>query len=427
MHTTRRGFLAASGAALAFPYLCPSGAAAAAPSDRVTSAAIGVGGRGSGIGKELRDRSKMVAVCDVDEKRAARFKGNADLQVYGDYRKLLERKDIDAVTIGTPDHWHTAICLDAMRAGKDVYCEKPLTLTVDEGKILCRAVKATRRVLQVGTQQRTAHKLNFLRAVVIARSGRMGTLKRVTCSIGGGPNSGPWATAPTPAGLDWNLWLGQAPKVDYTPQRCHGTFRWWHEYSGGKMTDWGAHHVDIAQWAIGMDRSGPKTVEGQMAKFADAADRNGYNTATQFRIRCLFANGVEMIVRHDGENGIRIEGTKASLFVSRRKFEGDIVTAIQKSKKDSQGLQGAVVKRFAGRKPKGHMDNFLDAVLDRKLPMSDVFTHHRAMTTCHLCNIAIRTGRKITWDPETEQAVGDDDINANWLKRPQRKGFEIKG
>ncbi len=425
--TSRRGFLKASAGAAACAF-GPFAVAAKAkrPTTRLDAptGAIGVGGRGSGIGKQLAGCSRMVAVCDVDAKHAARFKGGADMQIYKDYRELLDRKDIRAVTVGTPDHWHTPVVLYALEAGKDVYCEKPLTLTVDEGKMLCRAVKATRRVLQVGTQQRTAYRLNFLRAIVLAQSGRLGKVQRVTCSIGGGPNSPSFPTSEPPAELDWDLWLGQAPEVPYTRQRCHGTFRWWYEYSGGKLTDWGAHHVDIAQWAIGMQRSGPTTVACLARKMPDNATRNGYNTAVQFKVRCLFPNGVEMIVQHEG-NGIEIVGSRGKLFVSRRAYKGDVVEAIGKSSKGSQWLDREVRKLFAGRTPKDHMDNFLDAVRDRKLPMSDVFTHHRALTTCHLCNIAIRTGRTIRWNPETELAVGDDDINRRWLRRVPRKGYEF--
>ena len=422
--TSRRAFLKASAVGAFAPFAIARGAAT--KSDRLTVAAIGVGGRGSGIGRQLARHGDMAAVCDVDSRRAARFKGKSTMQVYTDYRKLLDRKDLDAVTVGTPDHWHTPIVLAALRAGKDVYCEKPLTLTVDEGKILCRAVKETGRILQVGTQQRTAYRLNFLRAVVLAQSGRLGKIKRVTVSIGGGPNSPSFKTAPVPPGLDWDFWLGQAPEVPYTPQRCHGSFRWWYEYSGGKMTDWGAHHVDIAQWAVGRQHSGPVSVEALSATLPDNADKNGYNTAMQFKVRCVFGGGGEMIIQHSG-NGIQIDGTKGQLSVSRRAYKGNVADAIRKSKADSQRLDAEVRKLFAGRQPKGHMENFLDAVRDRKQPISDVFTHHRVLTTCHLASIAIRTRRKITWDPKTEQAVGDDDINANWLKRPHRKGYEFSG
>ena len=421
--TSRRTFLKASAFA---PIVIANGIAYGA-NDRPLGAAIGVGGRGSGVGRDLGKHVPLVTVCDVDSKHAARFKGKNDkMKAFKDYRRLLDDKNIDVLTVGTTDHWHTPITLAAMQAGKDVYCEKPLTLTVDEGKMLCRAVRKTRRVLQVGTQQRTAYGLNFLRAIVIAQAGKLGKIKKVTCGIGGAPNSESFATAPVPPHLDWDFWLGQAPKVPYTRKRCHGSFRWWYEYSGGKMTDWGAHHVDIAQWAVGRQHSGPVSVEALSATLPDNADKNGYNTAMQFHIRCMFPGGIEMNVVH-GRNGITITGEKGEMFVSRNAFKGAVVDAINKDPKRKQGLQNAVLKLFRGRPAKGHMVNFLQAVHDRKLPMSDVFTHHRALTTCHLCNIAIRTGRTIKWDAQKELAIGDADINDNWLKRVQRKGYEFHG
>ena len=434
---TRRDFLKTSSAAAlagaSVPYwLTASRAKAEAKNDRLTTAAIGTGGRGSGIGNQLRGRTDMVAVCDVDAGHANRFRrGDDKITVYEDFRKLLERKDIDAVTIGTPDHWHTRIVLTALRAGKDVYCEKPLTLTIDEGKMLVKTVKETGQILQVGTQQRTEFGRNFLRAVAMARSGRLGKIKKVTAAIGGAPKAGPFKKSAPPKGLNWDFWLGQTPKVDYIAQRCHGNFRWWYEYSGGKMTDWGAHHVDIAQWAIGMQNTGPKTVEGISAThpvpFKDGypTKDDAFNTATKFNIKCVFPNGVELFVVDGPGNGVLIEGEEGRIFVNRGRITGKPIEAVRKDKKENEKFEQEVVELFAGRKPKGHMDNFLDAVRDRKLPMSDVYTHHRMLTTCHLCNIAIRLGRKITWDAEKQMAVGDDDINNNWVKRKQRKGYEF--
>ena len=276
----------------------------------------------------------IVAVCDVDREHAESAKddpklGNGKADIYEDYRKLLDRKDIDVVTIGTPDHWHTQIAIDAMRAGKDVYCEKPLTLTIDEGKQLRKVVKETKRIFQVGTQQRSEDKNMFLTAVAMVRDGRIGKIKRVTCAIGATPDEGKtFRKTEPPAQLNWDMWLGQAPQVDYIAERCHNEFRWWYEYSGGKMTDWGAHHVDIAQWAIGMEQSGPTTVEVVTAEhpvpFKDGMPTvdDRYNTATTFLVRCLFPNDVEMLIRHDTENGIMFEGEKGTFFVSRGKLVG---------------------------------------------------------------------------------------------------------
>jgi predicted dehydrogenase len=422
---TRRGFLktsAVAAAGLTTTYWLTSSVARAADAssknDRPLVGCIGVGDRWKGLFKGVLPHGDIVAVCDVDGKHAetAQEKIGRKTDSYGDYRKLLDRKDIDVVTIVTPDHWHTKIAIDAMRAGKDVYCEKPLTLTIDEGKKICQVVRETGRVFQVGTQQRTEMDQRFLKAIAMIRDGRIGKVNRAICAIGGAPTGGPFAAMPVPPELNWEMWLGQAPMVDYTEKRCHYEFRWWYEYSGGKMTDWGAHHVDIATWAIGADQSGPKSVEGT-AKHPDTP--NSYNTATEFLVTCKYSDGTELIIRHDTENGITFEGEKGSFFVSRGNMKGEAVEQL----KDHPLPEGAIEKLYGGR-PTSHMANFFQAVKSRKQPISDVFTHHRSVTTCHLANIAIRLGRKINWDPQAEQIVGDSEAQS-WQSRTPRKGYEI--
>jgi predicted dehydrogenase len=433
---TRRTFLQASaaltGGALLPGWFVSTAAAADEPkaaSERPRIGAIGVGGRGTGIAGQARRYGDIVAIADVDRghaERANRRLAGGKAKVLGDYRKLLDDKTIDVVTIGTPDHWHTRICLDALRAGKDIYCEKPLTLTIEEGKILCKAVKDAGRVFQVGTQQRSEFGNKFLQAVALVRQGRLGKVKRVVCAIGGGPRGGPFKKMKPPEGLDWEMWLGQTPKVEYIPQRCHGNFRWWYEYSGGKMTDWGAHHVDIAQWAIGMEKSGPQEVKVvsaehpvKLVKGYPAVD-DQYNTATKFQVSCLFPNGVEVLIRDDTENGITFEGEKGKFFVSRGRLTGEPIEALKKDP-----LPENVFKALRkGKKLGSHMGNFFECVHSRSVPVSDVFTHHRALTTCHLANIAIRLGRDLKWDPKSQQIVGDKEANA-WQSRDQRKGYEI--
>jgi predicted dehydrogenase len=405
------------------------------PNARPRAACIGVGGRGATIARHVARHADVVAICDVDRDHAehankAIAAGRAT--VYSDYRRLLDRERFDVVTIGTPDHWHTKICIDAMTAGKDVYCEKPLTLTVDEGKLLCRAVQQTKRILQVGTQQRSEYDEKFLKAVALVQSGRLGRIRRVTCVIGGGPRGQAFRTATPPAGLDWDLWLGQAPRVDYIPQRCHASFRWWYEYSGGKMTDWGAHHVDIAQWAIGMDQSGPTSIEVQAAELpvefraGMPTVSNTYNTALTFRVRCEFANGVELILRDHArdlgiDNGIRFEGEKGNFFVSRNALRGEPVDELARNP-----LADSVFTALRKGKPSdSHMGNFIACVRDRGQPVSDVVSHHRALSTCHLANIAIRLRRNLRWNPAQERFTGDDEANT-FLAREQRRGFEIQ-
>ena len=252
------------------------------PNARPRIAGIGNGGRGSGDTRAASAYGDIVALCDVDRVHAERLKAGLKLggqvQLYDDYRRVLERKDIDVVVIGTPDHWHAKIAAEAMRAGKDVYCEKPLTLTIDEGKLLCRVVKETGRVLQLGTQQRSEFRNRFITAAAMVRDGRIGKVKRVVCAIGGSRAGGPFEKTAPPPTPNWDLWQGQTPKVDYIKERCHNNFRWWYECSGGKMTDWGAHHVDIATWAIGMDESGPTSVEVR-ARDLLVPFQNGYATA----------------------------------------------------------------------------------------------------------------------------------------------------
>jgi predicted dehydrogenase len=399
------------------------------PNARPRVGSIGVGGRGRGIARDSRTYGDILAICDVDREHAAEANkqlADGKASLYEDYRKLLDRNDIDVVTIGTPDHWHTKICIDALRAGKDVYCEKPLTLTIDEGKQLCQVVYETGRVMQVGTQQRSEMQNRFLTAVAMVRDGRIGKVRRVTCAIGGAPSGGPFKKTRPPEALDWDMWLGPAPREEYIKERVHNNFRWWYEYSGGKLTDWGAHHVDIAQWAIRMDRSGPKTVDPVSAKHPIALKKgmptrdDHYNTATEFLVRCLFPNGVELVIRHDTENGITFEGEKGRFFVSRSKITGEPVDALNEDP-ISEARMTALRK---GKRLDRHMANFFECVRDRGVPVSDVFSHHRSLTTCHLANIAIRLGRKLTWDPEREQIVGDAEANAMQAREP-RKAYEF--
>ncbi len=435
-HFSRRQVLAASAAAAATPYFFWQERTIAdetkSKNNRPLVGCIGNGGMGRGDAQAIKQFGDIVANCDVDRNHAEKL--NSDIaggksEIFEDYRKLLDRKDIELVTISTPDHWHTKIAIDALRAGKDVHCQKPLTLTIDEGKLLCKVVKETGRVFQVGTQQRSDDK--FLKAVALAQQGRIGKIKRVTVAIGGAPKGGTFKKTQAPTGLNWEMWLGQAPLVEYIQQRCHNDFRWWYEYSGGKMTDWGAHHVDIAQWAIGMDTSGPQTVEVVAAEHPVPYEKgyptkdDTFNAALTFNIKCMFANGVEMLIRDNApdlgfDNGVMFEGEKGRYFVNRGKLTGKPVEDLA-----TNPLGDDVLKALCkGKKWGNHMGNFVECTRDRSLPISDVYTHHRHLTTCHLANIAMRLGRPLKWDAATEQIVGDEEANA-WQKRAQRKGYEI--
>jgi predicted dehydrogenase len=400
------------------------------------------------VGPNAMQLSDCVAIADVDSSHAAKaavkvkqIQGK-EPEIHEDYRKVLDRKDIDVVTIVTPDHWHTKIAIEAMQAGKDVYCEKPLTLTIDEGKQILKVLKETGRVFQVGTQQRSEMNLRFLTAVAMVQDGRIGDVKKVHVAIGGAPTSGPIPKVDAPSHLNWDMWLGQAPMVDYRYKsggrwgnsRCHYEFRWWYEYSGGKMTDWGAHHMDIAQWAIGMDRPGrgPLELEGTSkhpVPFKDGYPTldDQYNSATNFHIKIKYP-GVDLELRDECNdlgfpNGILFEGTKGRFIVNRGKLAGKPVDEL----KDNPLSEDAMVKAYKGKKPGGgnaHMRNFFDCIKTREQPISDVDSHHRAMTTCHLANIAIRLDRPIKWNPITQQIMGDNEASA-FQSREQRKGYEI--
>ena len=436
-HTNRRDMIritAASG--LVLPYLRPGRTMAddtKTPNSRPRVGSIGLGGMGSGDSSAAARYGDIVAVCDVDKDRAEKAKaseriGKGKADTYTDYRKLLERKDIDIVTISTPDHWHSKILIEALKAGKDAYCQKPLTLTIDEGKQIVKVLKETGRVVQVGTQQRSENNNMFLLAVALVRDGRIGDVKKVTCSIGGAPKGGPFKTEDPPANLNWDMWLGQAPMVPYIKERCHYEFRWWYEYSGGKMTDWGAHHVDIAMWGLGLDNSGVEKVEVLKAehpvpyKNGYATVDNQYNCATTFLVKCTCPGGAEIHITDSGENGVTFQGTKGTIFVSRGEIvlRGMPVDGLYKNPVP----EALLMKLRNGKRFDSHMGNFMECVRDRGLPISDVFSHHRAMTTCHLGNIAMRLGKTLKWDAAKEQIVGDEEAN-KWQTREQRKGYEV--
>jgi len=406
-------------------------------SDRFRIGAIGLRHQGAVITENALPQGDVVCICDVDRKVAEmakqRMGGTAD--VCGDYRKLLDRKDIDAVMIAVPDHWHTTIAIAACQAGKAVYCEKPLTFTIDEGKLLCKVVKETNTVFQVGTWQRSDYR--FRLASEMVRQGRIGKLRKVTVTMGKNATGGPFPTEPPPAHLNWDLWLGQAPKVEYCPQRCHNSFRNWYEYSGGQMTDWGAHHVDIAQWAMGMQHSGPVTIDGR-GRLPNIP--NGYNVPIDYEATLVYPDGTVMEIRDTGRRGIMFEGDKGHIFVNRGTLAGKPVEQLRDhplpetdyqlyAHDDLERARKAAGDFFEldGNYPPiaNHVANFFDCVKTKNTPISDVFSQHRSVSTCHLVNISIRLGRKLTWAPKQELFVGDDEAN-RWLKRKQRKGFEIR-
>ena len=423
--------------------------AAASPNERPVFATIGLRNQGWVITDKTFRFADFAALADVDanvlganvEKAAGRQRAKPD--GYKDYRKILDRNDIDAVMIATPDHWHTKIAIEAMRAGKDVYCEKPLTLTIAEGKLIEQAVSETGRVFQVGTMQRSESGQRFLKAIALIRAGRLGTVKKVVCGINGMSGSPVLPEAAVPAGLDWDFWLGPAAAVPYRAlpeirkgygggvplySNCHYAFRNWYEYAGGKLTDWGAHHVDIACWALGAEKTGPSLVK-PLAYELPVEYRDGepvvhdrYNAATSFRIAVAMPNDVELIITSEGDNGIRFEGTEGRIFVNRGRLTGKPVEDLEADPLP----EGAVEEVYGGPVSENHSANFIAAMRSRRQPISDVWSHNRMLEICHLANIAMRLGRELRWNPETRQIIDDEQANS-FLARASRQGYEIEG
>jgi predicted dehydrogenase len=435
--TSRRTFLGtAASAAAAVPYFAWTNPAFAnlSANDRPQIGCIGTGSMGTGDARDHARFGDIVAVCDVDNRHAERCrnddkagKGLAD--VYRDYRRVLDRPDIDVVSIVTPDHWHVKIAIEALQAGKHVFCQKPLSLTLEENR-LARAAAEKYPHLQffIGTQQRSDRE-RFLRAVNMVHKGLLGPIKKVTVGIDGSPTGGPFPIADIPRELDWEMWLGQAPDVPYRERRCHYEFRWWYEYSGGKFTDWGAHHVDIAQWALQEDQKGkgPIKIDGTDAQHPVPFE-NGYptvddcyNTSQDFAITCTFPSGTEMIVTSRGDNGILFEGEKGRVFVNRERITGK---PIEDEWDKDQYTEADVIALYKGKPFEGHKENFYRCIREGGLPVSDVYSHVMAMSTCHLSAIAARLGRVINWDPATETILGDDQAAA-FIARAARSGYEI--
>ncbi len=429
---TRRELLAASaavGLAHSVPYF-PSADLEArslprSANDRFRIGAVGMRYQGTVIAVQALAYADVVAICDVDRhvREQARASFGSTPAIYEDYRALLDRKDVDVVTIGTPDHWHAKMVIDACLAGKDVYVEKPLTLTVAEGQAICRVVEQTGRVVQVGSWQRSDSR--FRLACEMVRQGRIGKLQRVEVVLGKNATGGPFPERPVPGHLNWDLWLGQAPLVPYVEERCHYTFRWWFEYAGGQMTDWGAHHLDIAQWAID---SFPVEVEGK-AKFSNIP--NGFNVPVDFSAWYRFANGVEMTVHDTGRNGIMFIGSEGQIFVNRGTIAGKPVEALADVPLPREAFRLYDFDNLSRPERAGkleaitnHMGNFFDCVKARRRPISDVWNQHQSALTCHLANISMRLGRKLQWDPAAERFVGDEEANA-MLSRPQRPPYSI--
>ncbi len=405
-------------------------AAVKSPNSRPRMALVGAGGMGTGDARNSLRFADLVAVCDVDDSHAQKCAGRLTEanqgrkpEVFSDFRKLLERDDIDVIINGTPDHWHTLINIGAAKAKKDIYSEKPLTLTIDEGKRLVKVVRENNVILQTGTQQRSSGR--FRLACELVRNGRIGQLKEVNVWLPAGVRGGPFQSQPVPEGLNWDFWQGQAEFHEYMPERCHTTFRNWWDYSGGTMTDWGAHHMDIGYWAVGL--KAPTKVEGKPTALPIPG---GYTTFSEYECHFEFANGVIYNVRTtaddspfghtinpDGQrNGIKFIGTDGWIWVNRETISAS-----------DRELLRAPLADDAERLyvSNDHRGNFFECVANRKDPICPVEVGHRSATVCHLGAIALRTGKKLQWDPETEFFVGEHAEEANrYVEREMRKPYD---
>jgi predicted dehydrogenase len=450
---SRRKFLRAAGVTAAvagFPAIVPSSVFGQyAPSKRINVGAIGTG-RISRVhdlpGILQYNDARIVAVCDLDAHRVADGKKFVEdyyakktgkpyegVKTYGNYHELLANPDIDAVVISTPDHWHAIIGIDAVRAGKDVYLQKPASLTIAEGRALSNAVQETGRILQIGSQQRST--VQFRYAAELVRNGRIGELQTVEIGLPGDPSGDDEPKMPLPQNLNYDMWLGSTPQVYYTEKRVHpqtgydrpGWLRC-EQFGAGMITGWGAHHVDSAHWGMNTEYTGPVELEG----WAEFPTHGLWDVHGKFHTEGVYANGVRMKISGDYPNGIKFYGTKGWIFVSR----GD--EAVTKSDpvaklKDSTALASSdpkIITSVIGPdeihlyESKEQHENWLECVRTRKQPISPVEMGHRACSTCLIHHIAMKTKRKLRWDPERERFLDDPDANAH-LSRPQRAPYVI--
>jgi predicted dehydrogenase len=424
---SRRQFLKAAAAVAAAPYVVTSRAwGRPAPSQRITLGMIGVGNMGGGHLEALKGNREVqiVAICDVSRDKREKARQTVEeaygarradgtyrgCDTYNEYERLLAREDIDAVVIAVPDHWHAIIAIAACRAGKDVYCEKPLSLTVRQAQEMVKAARRYGRVFQTGSQQRSSE--NFRRACELVRSGRIGKLLTVNVGIGGPSGEKYLPEEPIPEGLDWDRWLGPAPWQPYNAERCSGSYsggwRLIRDYSGGMMTDWGAHHFDIAQWGMGVDGSGPVEIIPPNLAAGSAGVSPAVKTLT-FK----YASGVLMY--HGGANGILFTGTNGKIEVNRGYFQ---------TWPEEIGQEPVRPNDVHLYESPGHMEDWLNCIRARRRPICDVAIGASSVTVCHLGNIAWWLGRRIRWDPDRQEIIGDE-AASRWLDRPKRAPWRL--
>jgi predicted dehydrogenase len=436
---SRRDFLKSTGPAIAVPYIAPSivlgGNNRPAASNQLTMGMIGLGSMGLRHVKGFlqEDDCRILAVCDADAGRRAEavqeinaHYGGDDCSQYNDFRELIARDDIDTLCVAVPDHWHAAISVAGIRAGKDVYGEKPLALTIAEGRAIVEEVRRYNCVWQTGSWQRSTQHFSF--GCELVRNGRIGKLQRVEVGIGGNfdPGGGkptvkriePQPVMPVPDGFDYKMWLGPAPWAAYTESRCHWNFRWILDYSGGQVTDWGCHHIDIAQLGMNCDDTGPVEVHGRGVFPPDGL----WNTAVDFDFECSYGNGLVMHVASNNRipQGVRFIGEAGWVHITRAGLKTN-PAGLRQSKIGPDEIH---LPKPAGDHRQGHRRDFLDCVKTRKTTVAPAQVGHRTAIVAHLGNIAMLLGRKIQWDPEQEQIIDDPSANRK-LSRPMRSPWHL--
>lgn len=447
MKNPRREFLKKStllaGSLLSIPNIIPGSALGkngyVAPSDRINLGFIGAGNQaGNDVKDFLKDkRVQVTAICDVNKRSPGYWNGKVAgrdyiMQVvndyysvknkkryqsangYTDFRELLANKDIDAVEVVTPDHWHSIPVLMAAAAGKHIYCQKPLSLTVEEGRAMSDAVKKSGVTFQTGSQQRSSY--HFRRVCELARNGRLGELHTVICGLPGGtPDFGKTGhlteTIPVPKDFDYDMWLGPAPEAPYSPCRTHVNFRWNLDYSGGNVTDWGGHHPDIAQWGMGTELTGPVKIQNAQAVWSD---HPVWNTATRFYFECVYDNGVKLIIQSDKDFGVTFQGTEGTAWATR----GD-------HKINPESLKDTVIGPDETQLyvSDNHFANFIDCIYSGKEAIAPAEVGHRSITLAHLGNIAMMLEQDLIWDPEKEKFKGNFAAN-QLLRRKMREPWD---
>jgi len=422
---SRRRFLkraaTAAGAAAALPAIVPSHVLGAdAPSGKILMGAVGVGGMGNGdLGGFLGDgRIRVVGVCDVDRRHRERARNrvngrykNNDCKMYDDYRELIGRGDLNALMHALPDHWHALPVIAAAKAGCDMHGQKPFARSIREGRAMCDAIHRYGRVWQTGSQQRSDGRFRF--ACELVRNGRIGKVHRVEVGLPTGRGGGNTAPKPVPGHLDWDMWLGPAPQRPYQGFGPHFQWRWILDYSGGQLTDWCGHHVDIAHWGLGYDRTGPIEIAGKGTYPTDGL----YDVPTHYNFTCKYKTGVEINVTNNQINpqGTKWIGDKGWVYVKRGRIDSEPKSLLREK------IGAGEIRLYNSG---GHRRNFIDCIFSRKETVCPAEIGHRSISVGLLGEIAMLTGRKIRFDPDKEEIIGDPGASA-LLGRSYREPWQL--